>query len=97
MTKRSRIPHPGDILLKEFMEPLEISQNRLARDLHVPPGRINEIVNGMRAISADTDLRLARYFGLSDGYFLRLQVLYDLRETRPQLEKELKRIEPHAA
>jgi len=75
-------PHPGDILLEEFLKPAGISQNALARALAVPPRRINEIVHGARAITADTDLRLCRYFRLSDGFFLRLQLDYDLEETR---------------
>jgi addiction module HigA family antidote len=65
-------PHPGEILLEEFLKPLELSQNGLARALQVPPRRINEIVLGKRAVTADTDLRLARYFGLSEGFFLGL-------------------------
>jgi len=75
-------PHPGDILLEEFLKPLGLSQNALGRSLSVPPRRINEIVHGERAITADTDLRLCRYFRLSDGFFLRLQIEYDLEEAR---------------
>jgi addiction module HigA family antidote len=75
-------PHPGDILLEEFLKPIGLSQNALARALAVPPRRINEIVHGERSVTADTDLRLCRYFGLSDGFFLRLQVEYDLEEAR---------------
>src|SRR5579883_3490007 len=66
-------PTPGEILLHEFLEPMELSQNGLARAIGVPPRRINEIVLGKRAITADTDLRLARYFGLSDGFWLGIQ------------------------
>jgi addiction module HigA family antidote len=66
-------PHPGEILAEEFMRPLGLSQNALARSLHVPPLRINELVQGKRAVTADTDLRLARYFGTSEGFFLGLQ------------------------
>jgi antitoxin HigA-1 len=64
---------PGEILLKEFLEPMGLSQNALARATHVPPRRINEIVLGQRAVTADTDLRLAKYFGVSEGFFLGLQ------------------------
>ena len=63
-------PHPGEILAEEFMRPLGLSQNALARSIHVPPRRINELVQGKRAVTADTDLRLARYFGMSEGFFL---------------------------
>ena len=65
-------PHPGEILLEEFLRPLAISQNRLARSIGVPPRRINEIVLGKRRVTADTDLRLARFFGMSDGFWLGL-------------------------
>src|SRR5262249_16226010 len=78
-------PHPGEILLEEFLKPMEMSQNALARALHVPPRRINEIVLGKRAVSADTDLRLARYFGMSEGFFLGLQADYDLMERRREI------------
>ncbi len=70
--------HPGEVLLEEFLEPLEISQYRLAKDIHVPARRINEIVHGTRAISADTALRLARYFGVSAQFWMNLQAHYDL-------------------
>ncbi len=69
-------PHPGEILLEEFLKPMGLSQNALARAVHVAPRRINEIVLGKRDITADTDLRLARYFGLSEGFFLGLQMDY---------------------
>jgi addiction module HigA family antidote len=90
-------PHPGEILLEEFLKPLALSQNALARAVHVPPRRINEIVLGKRAITADTDLRLARYFGMSEGFFLGLQVDYDLMERRRELGDDLQAIEPRAA
>lgn len=90
-------PHPGEILLEEFLRPMELSQNALARAVHVPPRRINEIVLGKRAITADTDLRLARYFEMSEGFFLGLQVDYDLMQRRRLIEGDLKVIEPHAA
>ena len=90
-------PRPGDILLEEFLKPMELSQNALARAVHVPPRRINEIVLGKRDISADTDLRLARYFGLSEGFFLGLQMDYDLMQRRREIDRDLKAIRPRAA
>ena len=90
-------PHPGEILLEEFLKPLLLSQNALARAVHVPPRRINEIVLGKRAITADTDLRLARYFGMSEGFFLGLQADYDLMQRRRELGDDLQSIEPRAA
>lgn len=90
-------PHPGEILLEEFLKPMALSQNELARSIEVPPRRINEIVLGKRSVSADTDLRLARYFGLSEGFFLGLQTDYDLMQRRRELGDELARIEPRAA
>ena len=90
-------PNAGEILLDEFMQPLGLSQNALARAIGVPPRRINEIVHGRRAITADTDLRLARYFGMSDGFFLGLQMDYELMEGRRALGDTLGRIMPRAA
>ena len=90
-------PHPGEILLEEFLKPMALSQNALARAVHVPPRRINELVLGKRAVTADTDLRLSRYFGVSEGFFLGLQSDYDLMERRRQIEGELKTIKPRAA
>lgn len=90
-------PHAGEILLSEFLEPLAMSQNALARAIGVPPRRINEIVHGKRAITADTDLRLARYFGMSEGFFLGLQIDFDLREHKRALGDALDRIKPRAA
>ena len=87
----------GEILAEEFLKPMGLSQSALARALHVPPRRINEIVLGKRAVTADTDLRLARYFGLSEGFFLGLQADYDLMERRRQIGRELEAIEPRAA
>ena len=89
--------HPGEILLEEFLLPMGISQNALARAVHVPPRRINEIVLGKRDVTADTDLRLARFFGVSEGFFLGLQTDFDLMERRRQIEPDLKTIEPRAA
>ena len=90
-------PHPGEILAEEFMRPLGLSQNGLARSLRVPPRRINELVHGKRAVTADTDLRLARYFGMSEGFFLGLQADYDLMERKRQIATELEAIQPRAA
>ena len=90
-------PHPGEILLEEFLKPMGVSQNALARAVHVPPRRINEIVLGKRAVSADTDLRLARYFAISEGFFLGLQADYDLMERRRQIGADLATIAPRAA
>jgi antitoxin HigA-1 len=82
---RPRSLHPGKILLKDFLEPKGISQNALARDLGVPPRRINEIVLGKRGISADTAIRLARRFGNSERFWMQLQVDFDLEEARKAL------------
>ena len=81
---------PGEILRAEFMEPHGVSQNRLARDLDVAVGRISEIVHGKRAITADTALRLAKYFGTSAEFWLTLQADYDLRRARRELEEVIK-------
>lgn len=90
-------PHPGEILLEEFLLPMALSQNALARAIHVPPRRINEIVLGKRAVTADTDLRLARYLGLSEGFFLGLQTDYDLMQRRREIGAALGSIQPRAA
>lgn len=90
-------PHPGEILLEEFLKPMQLSQNALARAVHVAPRRINEIVLGKRDVTADTDLRLARYFGLSEGFFLGLQMDYDLMQRRREIGRDLKTISPRAA
>ncbi len=90
-------PHPGEILLEEFLKPMALSQTALARAIGVPPRRINEIVLGKRAITADSDLRMARYFGLSEGFFLRLQADHDLMARRRQIADKLKAIKPRAA
>ncbi len=83
--------HPGEILLEEYLKPLGISQYRLAKNISVPPRRINEIVHGKRAITADTALRLARFFGSSDRFWLNLQVRYDLEIERDRLGDRLER------
>jgi len=97
MARRKIAPiHPGEVLALEFLEPLEISQYRLAKDISVPPRRINEIVHGKRAISADTALRLARYFDTSERFWLNLQAHYELETQKDhlgaRLEKEVTRM-----
>ena len=87
-------PTPGEILLEEFLKPMELSQSALARAIRVAPRRINEIVHGTRAVTADTDLRLCRYFGLSDGWWLRLQAKYDTERTRESMSEVLAAIKP---
>lgn len=81
--------HPGEVLLEDFLEPLGLSQYRLAQDISVPPRRINEIVHGTRAVTADTALRLARYFSVSDRFWLNLQARFDLETERDRLGKRL--------
>ena len=83
--------HPGEILLEEFLHPLEISQYRLAKDIGVPVRRINEIVLGKRRITADTALRLSRYFGLSERFWMNLQSRYDLEIERDRLQGRLEK------
>ena len=89
--------HPGEILLEEFLTPMSISQNALARAISVPPRRINEIVLGKRGITADTALRLSRTFGTSEGFWMGLQADYDLEETRKRINDALKNVERLAA
>jgi len=81
--------HPGQVLLEEFLEPMEISQYRLAKDISVPPRRINEIVHGKRSVTADTALRLARYFGTSAHFWLNLQTSFDLEVEKDRLGDRL--------
>ena len=85
---------PGELLYEEFLKPLGLSQYRLAKEIHVPPQRISEIVAGHRAITADTDLRLCRFFGLSNGYWLRAQAAYDTEVAQEQLSDLLEKIRP---
>ena len=89
--------HPGEILKEEFLDPMGISQNRIARDIGVPPRRINEIVLGKRSVTADTALRLSRYFGTSAGFWLGLQAEFDMREARRRLDRVLEKIHPVSA
>jgi len=96
MTKLPNI-HPGEILLEEFLKPMDISQNRLARAMGVPPRRINEIVHGKRAITADTAIRLALALGTSEQFWMGLQADFDLEEARNSVQKDLGKIEHVAA
>ena len=93
MASRKRLPniHPGEILLEEFLKSMNISQYRLAKDISVPARRINEIVLGKRAISPDTALRLSRFFGLSERFWLNLQARYDLEVEKERLATRLER------
>lgn len=88
---------PGELLAEEFLKPMGISQYRLAKEIGVPAQRIGEIVAGKRAITADTDLRLCRFFGLSNGYWLRAQVAYDTEVAQEALAETLSQIKPWAA
>jgi addiction module HigA family antidote len=99
MTTETIMPpvHPGEILLEEFLDPLSVSQYRLARDIRVPARRINEIVHGQRRISADTALRLARYFGTSERFWINLQARYDLEIEKDRLGGSLDEIQPLSA
>jgi addiction module HigA family antidote len=97
ITEQLRNPHPGEILAHEFLAPMGISQNALARAIGVPPRRVNEIVHGKRAVTADTDLRLARYLGVSEGFFLGMQADYELMERRRAIAGALAAIRPRAA
>ena len=99
ITSRSLLPNPspGEILMEEFLRPLALSQTALARALGVPPRRINEIVLGKRSVTADTDLRLTRYFGLTPGFFLGLQADHDLMARRREIGAEIDAITPRAA
>jgi addiction module HigA family antidote len=87
---------PGELLREDFLVPMGLTQYRVAKEIGVPAQRIGEIVAGRRAITADTDLRLCRFFGLSDGYWLRAQAAYDTEVAARQLAKELRRIKPWA-
>ena len=90
-------PKVGEILKEEFLEEIGMSQNALAKAIAVPANRIHAIVNGTRRVTADTDLRLCRYFGLSEGYFLRLQNAYELMEAKRKLGQVLSEIQPYAS
>jgi addiction module HigA family antidote len=96
---RKKLPniHPGDVLLQEFLIPMGTSQNALARSIGVPPRRINEIVLGKRAVTADTAVRLAHYFGTSEQFWMALQASFDLEEARKKLGFRLKQLDSAAA
>lgn len=89
-------PTVGEILKKEFLDEVCMSQNALANAINVPANRIHSIVNGQRRVTADTDLRLCKFFDLSDGYFLRLQVAYELLEAKKALAGKISKIEPYS-
>jgi addiction module HigA family antidote len=92
LMKKAHPPvHPGEILLEEFLEPMGISQYRLAKDITVPPRRVNEIVHGKRGITADTALRLSRYFGTCERFWMNLQTRHDLEVEKERLQKRLER------
>jgi addiction module HigA family antidote len=91
MPRKLPAVHPGEVLLEEFLKPMDISQYQLAKDLSVPPRRINEIVLGKRAVTADTALRLARYLGTSERFWLNLQARYDLEVEKDRLGRRLAR------
>jgi addiction module HigA family antidote len=93
----ARLPniHPGEILLEEFLKPMAISAYRLAKDTHIPPTRVSEILHRKRSITADTAMRFSRYFGTSPDFWLGLQMEYDLREERHKRMKEFLRIQPY--
>jgi addiction module HigA family antidote len=96
MAKRTKLTpvSPGEMLLEEFLKPMGLTQYRLAKEIGVPQRRIGEIVAGKRSITADTDLRLSRFFGLSDGWWLRLQADYDTQMAKGTLAKTLAKIKP---
>lgn len=95
MTEYIKNPHAGDILKHEFLEEIGMSQNALAKAIGVPANRIHAIVNGARSVTADTDLRLCKFFGLSEGYFTRLQSAYDLMEAKRALGDKVDDIMPY--
>jgi len=97
MSREIPYPHPGEILLEEFLKPMGISQYRLAKDIGVPQRRIGEIVAGKRAVTVDTGLRLSAFFGMSDGFWSGLQIDYDTARARDALAETLARIQRHAA
>jgi antitoxin HigA-1 len=92
---RLRNPHPGEILKEEFLNAISMSQNQLAHIIGVPGNRIHAIVNGTRDITGDTDLRLCKFFGLSEGYFLRLQNAYDTLEAKRCIAEQVAKIKPY--
>ena len=95
MEKYIDLPHIGEILFEEFMEPFGLSQNALAKALGIPQNRISDIINGKRGMTADTDLRLTKYFGLSEGYFLGIQEDFEIIKTKRKIASELDAIVPY--
>ena len=93
--KKLKNIHPGEVLLEEFLKPMDLSQNKLARNIGVPPRRINEIVHAKRSVTADTALRLARYFRMSESFWMGLQSDFDLEEAREKLGGRLKKRSVH--
>jgi antitoxin HigA-1 len=89
-------PHPGEILLEEFLKPMDITPYRLAKSIGIPQTRIGEIIAGRRSITADTGLRLAKFFGMSEGFWTGLQDDYDRAMTKDQISEALKKIEPYS-
>jgi addiction module HigA family antidote len=94
MSYSDYVPAIGEVLGSEFLEPMNISQNALAKALGIPQNRVSDIINGKRGISVDTDLRLCKFFGLTDGYFLGLQMDFERITAKQQLKKELRKIIP---
>jgi addiction module HigA family antidote len=94
MSYTKNFPTVGEVLATEFLEPMNISQNNLAKALGIPQNRLSDIINGKRGISMDTDLRLCKYFGLTDGYFTGLQMDFERIATKHKLHKDLKKIAP---
>jgi addiction module HigA family antidote len=88
------VPNIGEVLVQEFLEPMNLSQNALAKALGIPQNRLSDIINGKRGISADTDLRLCRYFGLTDGYFSGMQMDFERIAARRKIQGELEKIIP---
>lgn len=95
MSQLLKNPHPGEILKYEFLEEIGLSQNALAKAIGVPSNRIHAIVNGERDITADTDLRLCKFFKLSEGFFQRIQILYDTREAKRKIAAQIAKIQPY--
>ena len=94
MSFSADLPAIGEVLATEFLKPLNISQNALAKAIGVPQNRLSDIINGKRGISADTDLRLCRYFGLTDGFFIGMQMDFERIATKQKIKDELKKIIP---
>jgi addiction module HigA family antidote len=96
---QARIPnvHPGDVLLEDFLKPMEISQYRLAKEIGVSESTVSDVVNGRRGVTADIALRLARYFGVSAQFWLNLQEMYDIEEVERKVGKQIEKIRPHRA